>query len=269
MKKYIIIFISFFLFKNFYLHAEFNSILNLINITKKTGLGNVWNSNGLVDFYCINDKIFITAGSMLIEKDLNSVKLTQYTHFSTDKELNLSYFLSGISNSTDIIPKDIWIYGMDRFTKLSDLTTNPSITDVILTKDINEIFRNDAEQNLDKIDCLNGAVMVKTQEELNNNIYIITYNKLLKIDLDKPDSLLLEVLYSTAVYDNEFNQGGSAHRNLVYNFQDSLLWFTNYFRDKIGQYNTNTKVMTVFNYNNLPVNKGFRIYNYCVMPDPY
>ncbi|MBQ6269602.1 MAG: T9SS type A sorting domain-containing protein, partial [Bacteroidetes bacterium] len=48
---------------------------------------------------------------------------------------------------------------------------------------------------------------------------------------------------------------------------DSLLWFTNYDNNQIGQYNISTESLTVFDYTKLPVSDKFRVRNYFVVLD--
>ncbi|MBQ6269393.1 MAG: hypothetical protein IJK61_04630, partial [Bacteroidetes bacterium] len=258
MKKYFIILITLFLFQTVCLYSEFSSIIKISN---------------LYDFYRINNDLIITNYGRLLILDLNTGKIKQHTSFSTNLPLELQFFLFELPNSENIIPENIWIYGEKRFTLISDLNTNPIPTKVISTEEISGmITENNHAHYLDTADYLNGVVIAKTQNELIDNkniVYIVTNNKLLKVDLDKPDSLLLEVPYSTATDDWQFTQMALNHTKILFNSQDSLLWFTNYFSNQIGLYNISSNLLSVFDYTKLPVNKDFKIHNYYIMPDPY
>ncbi|MBR3090778.1 MAG: T9SS type A sorting domain-containing protein, partial [Bacteroidetes bacterium] len=235
---------------------------------------NKWYGNTTYDFYCVNNKIFILGHQEIREIDLNTGSLTRHTHFTTDEELDLYRFLE-IPNSDENMSDEVWIYGDEKFTKFSDLSSNPIRTQAVSNKDIDGMKKDYVHYDpeipgfIDDTDYLNGAVLVQTQGDLNSSIvYIITGDKLLKVDLDKPDSLLLSVPYSTATDDKKFTQNRSTHKELVYNSQDTSLWFTTYYNNQIGQYNINTNILTAFDTTQLPVHKDFWISNYFVMPDP-
>ena len=252
MKKNIITLFIFFMLPTINLYSNFRCIMD---------------GYRLYDFYRINDKILFTSYHQLLEKDLNTNKTKLHTQFTTDLELDVHYFIFEMTNSDENMLDNLWIYGDEKFTQISNLTTNPIPTKVISIEEIDGLDKEYSTYT-ESTDYLNGAIIARSQEEINSSIvYITTRKKLVKVNLDKPDSLLLEIPYSTATDDYWFRQMAGNHRDLLYSSQDSLLWFTTYYNNKIGQYNVNTQLLKVFDYTQLPVSKDFLIHNYFIMQD--
>ena len=260
MKKYIITLFIFFMLPTINLYSNFRCVMDGFQ---------------LYDFYRINDKLLFTGYKQMLEKDINTGEIKQHTEFVTDLQLELTYFLSETQDSDSIMPEDLWIYSARSFTYVSDIKTNPAPTKTLSLKDIDGLdydythYDSEIGGFINRSDYINGAAIVKGREDLNSTIvYIISGNKLVKVNLDKPDSVLLEMPYSTATDDTiNFSQLSMNYRNLLYNSQDSLLWFTNYDRNQIGQYNISTESLTVFDYTKLPVSDKFRVRNYFVVLD--
>ena len=224
-------------------------------------------TTGFYRYNCAGDMLMLTAdrGNKIILKELSSETTKICTPFSTGLDwdgCSLAYFLLDPPMFQGGGTGGCWIYSSRAFLRFENIKDNPKATKLIKKTQVPDMKETIYLPLPVKFgDYFNGVIIANTETESTNHIiYFAKQNALVKIDLNKPDTILLKVPFPEELF-----LMGENYCDMLYHNIDSLIWFCGYGGKVIACYNVYTQLLKTFDYNNLPLGKDFKIHSYFTM----
>ena len=254
--KISVIAFTFFLLLTPSVYSNFNCVIDTYS-TEEVITSYIARDDNLI--FTIDDRI------LAIERSTNSFKY--YTKFSTDLEGTWGFdnFLTNTVATNSSIYEDesfCYFYSADNIIYFTNLFSIPKAIKIIDRSQIPNMKETEYKDgNIYYGDFFNGMIRTGNFDETSSTIYFVKQSAIVKVDLDKPDSIL-----SSVKFPKELFLVGKNHTDMLYHPLDSAIWFKGY-GSVLGRYNIYTEAIDVFDHTNLPLEQGFSINGYFMQPN--